>query len=202
MNDWPETRESLILRVKDPADAAAWSAFLEIYRPVLYRLARSRGLQDADADDLAQQVFVAIARAVENWTPAADGPPFRAWLYRIAHNEILKAITRRKPDAAAGSSSVQEMLQAIPLRETNASAELQRESRFEAFRWASEEVRHEFSAVTWDMFWHSTVEDQAVDDVARTHGRTKGAVYLARYRVMKRLKEKLDEVSDIWSEFQ
>ena len=51
MNDWPETSESLVLRVKDPADAAAWSAFLAIYRPVVYRLARSRGLQDADVDD-------------------------------------------------------------------------------------------------------------------------------------------------------
>jgi RNA polymerase sigma-70 factor (ECF subfamily) len=74
MNDWPEASESLILRMKDPADADAWSAFLAIYRPVVYRLASSRGLQDADAEDLAQQVFVSIARAVEGWKPAADGP--------------------------------------------------------------------------------------------------------------------------------
>jgi len=201
MNDWPETSESLILRVKDTADAAAWSAFLAIYRPVVFRLACSRGLQDSDADDLAQHVFASIARAVGSWKPAADGPPFRAWLYRIAHNEILKAITRRKPDAAAGSSSVQEMLQAVPQPEADASVELLRESRMEAFRWASEEIRHEFTAATWTMFWQSTVEEKTVDDVAKGHGRTNGAVYLARYRVMKRLKEKLDEVSDIWSEF-
>lgn len=200
MNDWPETSESLILRVKDPADAAAWSAFLAIYRPVVYRLARSRGLQSADADDLAQQVFVSIARSVASWTPAADGPPFRAWLYRIAHNEILKVITRRKPDAAAGSSSVQEMLHAIPQGEADANFELLRESRMEAFRWASEAIRHEFTAVTWTMFWQSTIEEQTVDDVAKSHGRSQGAVYLARYRVMKRLKETIDEVSDIWSE--
>lgn len=201
MNEWPETSESLILRVKDPADAAAWSAFLAIYRPVVYRLARSRGLQDADADDLAQQVFVSIARAVENWQPAVSGPPFRVWLYRIAHNEILKSITRRKPDSATGSSSVQEMLQATPQSEADASVELLRESRMEAFRWASEAVRHEFTAATWSMFWQSTVDDQAVDGVAKKHNRTSGAVYLARYRVMKRLKEKIDEVSDIWREY-
>jgi RNA polymerase sigma-70 factor (ECF subfamily) len=201
MNDWPETNESLILRVKDPADAAAWSAFLAIYRPVVYRLARSRGLQDADADDLAQKVFVSIARSVESWTPAVDRQPFRAWLYRIAHNEILKAITRNRPDAAAGSSSVQEMLNAVPQHDSDASVELMREGRLEAFRWASDAIRHEFTAATWTMFWQSTIEEQAVEDVARTHGRSSGAVYLARYRVMKRLKEKIDEVSDIWSEF-
>jgi len=200
MNDWPETSESLILRVKDSADAAAWSAFLAIYRPVVYRLARSRGLQDADADDLAQQVFVSIARAVERWKPADDEPPFRAWLYRIAHNEILKAITRRKPDLAAGSSSVTEMLHAVPDR-GDASVELILESRREAFRWASEEIRPEFTAATWGMFLKTSVEEQAVAEVAEAYGRTAGAVYLARYRVMKRLKEKLDEVSDIWSEF-
>lgn len=201
MNEWPETSESLILRMKDPADAAAWSAFLAIYRPVVYRLARSRGLQDADADDLAQQVFVSIARSVASWAPAADGPPFRAWLYRIAHNEILKAIVRRKPDVAAGSSSVQEMLHAVPQHDSDASVELLRESRMEAFRWATDEIRHEFNAATWTMFWQSMVEGKSVDDVAKTHGRTNGAVYLSRYRVMKRLKEKIDEVSDLWSEF-
>lgn len=201
MNDWPETHQSLILRLKDSADAAAWSSFLAIYRPVVYRLARSRGLQDADADDLAQQVFVSIARAVERWEPAADGPPFRAWLYRIAHNEILKSITRCKPDVASGSTSVAEMLHAAEQPDKNANAELIRESRSEAFRWAANEIRAEFTATTWAMFWQSTVEDQGVATVAEVHQRTTGAVYLARYRVMKRLREKLDEVSDIWSVF-
>ncbi|MCA9011197.1 MAG: sigma-70 family RNA polymerase sigma factor [Planctomycetaceae bacterium] len=200
MNDWPETSESLILRVKDPADAAAWSAFLAIYRPVIYRLARGRGLQDADAEDLAQQVLVSIARTVQNWQPAADGPPFRAWLYRIAHNECLKVMTRRKPDAAVGSSSVQDMLFGLPQQATDTSIQLLYESRMEAFRWASTEVRPEFTSATWAMFWQSTVEERSINDVARNHGRSPGAVYLARYRVMKRLKEKLDEVSDMWSE--
>ena len=63
MNDWPETSESLILRSKDPANAAASSAFLAIYRPVVYRLARSRGLQDADAgDQRLRQSSVEFAR--------------------------------------------------------------------------------------------------------------------------------------------
>ncbi len=74
MNDWPETSESLMLRMKDPADAAAWSTFLAIYRPVVYRLARSRGLQDAVADDSTQQVFVCIARSVASWTNPATPP--------------------------------------------------------------------------------------------------------------------------------
>ena len=64
MDSLPETSESLILRVKDAADEAAWAEFLAIYRPVIFRLARKRGLQNADADDLAQKVFMSIARAI------------------------------------------------------------------------------------------------------------------------------------------
>ena len=201
MSDWPETSESLILRVKDPADAAAWSAFLEIYRPVVFRLALSRGLQAADAEDLAQIVFSSISRSVQSWNPDNNSPPFRAWLYRIAHNEIVKSLTRPRPDKGAGSSSVQQLLAKVPARDHDVTVELVRECRLEAFRWAADEVRGEFTAATWNMFWQSTIDGRPVSLVAEEYDRTTGAVYLARYRVMKRLKEKLDEVSDIWSKF-
>jgi RNA polymerase sigma-70 factor, ECF subfamily len=105
MNEWPETDESLILRVKDSADAAAWSDFLAIYRPVVVRMACGRGLQHADADDLAQQVFLSVARATEDCEPSAGRPPFRAWLARITRNAIVNALTRHKPDAAGGSTT-------------------------------------------------------------------------------------------------
>ena len=66
MHHWPETNESLILRVKDPADAASWSDFLSIYRPVVVRMACGRGLQHADADDLAQQIFKFVQMEIRN----------------------------------------------------------------------------------------------------------------------------------------
>ena len=65
MNSTPETRASLLIRVRDPADQTAWHEFVEIYRPIILRLARQKGMQDADADDVAQQVLVAVAQAVE-----------------------------------------------------------------------------------------------------------------------------------------
>ncbi len=106
MHHWPETNESLILRVKDPADAASWSDFLAIYRPVVVRMACGRGSQHADADDLAQQVFLSVARAIEDWEPDSQQPPFRVWLTRITRNAIVNALTRKRPDAAGGSTSV------------------------------------------------------------------------------------------------
>ncbi len=197
MSEWPETSESLILRVKDPQDAAAWTQFLAIYRPVVYRLARRRGLQHADADDLAQSVFLSISRAVGQWELEDDAPQFRNWLGRIAHNAILNALSRGKPDQATGSSSVQLLLGEVPASDDAMTTALIHESRMEAFRWAAREVESEFTEMTWAMFQETAVEGRPVAEVAEALGRSTGAVYVARCRVMQRIKERVNDVSDI-----
>jgi hypothetical protein len=65
MSDWPDTNPSLILRIKDPQNAAAWNQLMAIYRPVIYRLARRKGLLHEDAEDLVQGVFISIAKAID-----------------------------------------------------------------------------------------------------------------------------------------
>ena len=65
----PETRPSLILRVRDPNDADAWNQFATLYRPVILRLAHRKGIQAADAEDLAQQVLLSVEEAIERWQP-------------------------------------------------------------------------------------------------------------------------------------
>ncbi len=200
MHHWPETNVSLILRVKDPVDAASWSDFLSIYRPVVVRMACGRGLQHADADDLAQQVFLSVAKAIEDWEPDSSRPPFRVWLARITRNAIVNALTRSKPDAPGGSTSVQEMLRDLPERNHETTEQLMEESRREAIRWATEAIRSEFTEVTWAMFWMTSVEGLNVAEVARQQKKSPGAVYMARFKVMQRLKEKVLEVSDVWSD--
>lgn len=59
-----ETRVSLILRLRDAADVAAWDEFVAIYGPIVYRMALRQGPQRADADDVVQQVFAAVAQSV------------------------------------------------------------------------------------------------------------------------------------------
>ncbi len=76
MVESPRTRESLILRLPTATDAAAWQEFAAIYEPLVYRFARRRGLQDADARELVQNVFVAVSRAVVDWRPNPTGASF------------------------------------------------------------------------------------------------------------------------------
>ena len=197
MSEFPETSHSLIERVHDPANGAAWAEFLGIYHPVVYRMARRRGLQDADAQDVVQQVFAAIARSIDTWQSGTDRPPFRAWLTTVARNAITNALTRRPRDRAAGSTSVVQQLHEIPASEDTTS-EIIRESRREIVYWAAKQIRKEFTEQTWEIFWKTSIDGIAVAEVSASTGRSVGAIYVARHRVLTRLKEKVAEVSQHW----
>jgi RNA polymerase sigma factor (sigma-70 family) len=189
VSDYPETRASLIVRLQADADQAAWTEFVEIYRPVIFRLARRRGLQDADADDLAQQVLADVARAVRRWRPDAGRGRFRAWLSRIARNRIINALTRRAPDRAAGGPD--DALAGRTARDALSSELLRMEYRREVLQWAARQIRGEFRPDTWQAFWQTAVEGRPLAAVAAELGKGMGALYTARGRVMQRLREKI-----------
>src|SRR5947208_8683258 len=106
----PETRPSLIVRLKDRADDEAWFEFTEIYRPVILRLASRRGMQHADAEDLVQQVLSSVARVIDRWEDDPQRARFRTWLSRVATNAIVNALTRRIHDRGTGDSEIRGLL--------------------------------------------------------------------------------------------
>ena len=193
MTSPPETRLSLLIRLKDGGDQAAWTEFAEVYRPVIYRLAAKRGMQHADAEDLAQQVLASLAKAIQRWENDPQRARFRTWLRRVANNAIVNALTRGKPDRASGDSGVEELLQEHPARHGADSALLRLEVRREILSWAARQVREEFHSATWSAFWLTAVEGVTVEDAASQLSKSQGSVYAARSRVMRRLKEKIEE---------
>jgi RNA polymerase sigma-70 factor (ECF subfamily) len=172
------------LRLRDRADQTAWNEFAEIYRPVIFSLAKMKGFQDADAEDIAQLVLASVL-----------GATFRTWLHRVTHHALINAVSRRKPDRAAGDSVVQGYLNQL-IAEPKADSELiQLEYRREMFRWAAKQIEGEFHAGTWQAFWRTTVEGEPIDRVATSLGKGIGSIYAARSRVMARLREKISELS-------
>jgi RNA polymerase sigma-70 factor (ECF subfamily) len=188
MTESPETRLSLIVRLKDRRDQQAWAEFLEIYGPLVQRLALAKGLQHADAEDVAQQVFGSVAKAVEHWQPDAERARFRTWLTTIARNAIVNALSRRAPDRASGDTAERELLAECAANSAESQLLLV-ESRREVFQWAARRVQKEFEPPTWDAFWLTAVEGREVAEAAAALNRQPGAIYAARSRVMRRLRQ-------------
>ena len=193
----PATRHTLIARLRDPADAGAWGEFVAIYEPLVYRLARRQGLQDADAHDLCQEVFRTVARAIERYDLDPTRGRFRGWLSRIARNLLINFLTRRPYRLrGSGSTSVQELLEAQPADDPSATAVFEAEYRRQLFRWAADAVRGEFAPSTWRAFWITAIDGRAPADAAAELGLSVGAVYIARSRVLARLKARIETLGD------
>lgn len=190
MHEFPETRDSLLLQIRDPSDRESWYEFAAIYRPIVYRMARRRGLQDADAQDLAQRVLLSVADAISDWESDPQRARFRNWLSRVARNEIVDAFRRIRPDAGKGGTTVVKQLAEQP---ASTDDEFEQDRHRELFRWAAKEIYNEFADETWIAFWQTTVDAIPIEDVAAELGKSVGAVYTARSRVMKRLQEKVRE---------
>src|SRR5271166_4096417 len=195
MTDSPATRQSLLVRLKDPKDGQAWSEFVAIYAPLIDRLARAKGFQEADAADLAQEVFRAVAGAIDRFDPDPARGSFRSWLFRIARNLMINLLAaRRVRPQATGDSDVQALLGRVPAPDGAETALFDVEYRRRLFLWAADQVRGEFRQSTWQAFWLTTVEGQDPRTAAQAIGISVGAVYIARSRVMARLKSIIEQV--------
>lgn len=195
MIDSPATRQSLLVRLKDPRDTQAWTEFVAIYAPLVDRLARARGLQEADAADLAQEVFRAVAGAIGRYDPDPARGSFRGWLFRIARNLIINLLAaRRARPQASGDSDVRELLDQVPAPDGAETILFEAEYRRRLFHWAAEQVRGEFRDATWKAFWSTAVEGKPPAEAAAVAGISVGAVYIARSRVMARLRAVIEQV--------
>jgi RNA polymerase sigma-70 factor (ECF subfamily) len=191
MTESPSTRASLLVRIRDPQDEQAWAQFLEIYTPLIYRLARQRGFQDADANDLVQEVFRAVAGAIDRWDPDPARGSFRAWLFQIARNLMINVLAyQRRHPRGTGDTDFKEFLEEQPAGED--SARFEEEYRRQLFAWAAEQVRGEFRETTWRAFWLAGVEGRPPKDVAESLGISVGAVYHNKSRVMARIRQKIE----------
>jgi len=194
--DQNETRNSLLLRLPNKQDIEAWDQFVAIYHPLVFRLARSKGFQEADAHDIVQEVMIAISRAIHRWEPDPSKGRFRDWLFRIARNLMINFLTRRKYQSIGQSTGqvieFDEMLADYPDPHgsgEDASLEFELEYRRELFCLAAAKVSRQVRHPTWEAFRLTSVEHIPIVEAAKQLAMTEGAVLVARCRVLARLRE-------------
>jgi RNA polymerase sigma-70 factor (ECF subfamily) len=186
---------SLLLRVQT-CDPAAWERLVSLYSPLVYRWCRQRGLQSADAADIGQEVFRAVARKIADFRRERPGDTFRGWLRTITRNKIRDHLRRQQPGATGvGGSEAQRQLLQLPSEDGEADDPAAEASEAAlVYRRALKLLRQEFEERTWQAFWRVAVGDLAPAEVAAELGMTVNAVYLAKSRILRRLREEFADL--------
>ena len=196
MSNSPTTRTSLLLRLRDTHDLPAWDQFVGLYAPLVYGFARRKGLQDADAADIAQDVLTSVAQQMRQWQYTPERGSFRGWLFTIARNRLKNwlASAARRMDGTGGDDNL-EAIQSYPMPASD-TADWDAEYARHVFHWAAAIVRQQVAEQTWQAFELTAVEGRSGTETAESLGMSVGAVYLARSRVMSRLKELVQGIGD------
>jgi RNA polymerase sigma-70 factor (ECF subfamily) len=196
MAEFPPTRATLLLRLRDPRDGVAWGEFVDLYAPLVYGYLRKQGLQDADAADLTQDVLAAVAGAIGRleYDPARGA--FRNWLFTVVRRKLINwRASRASRQRGSGDTDTLRMLELFPAP-GGSGAGWDADWQDRVFAWACGQVRRDVTAATWQAFWRTAIEDQAGKQVAADLGLTVAAVYRARSRVLARLKELVQSVQE------
>jgi RNA polymerase sigma factor (sigma-70 family) len=191
----PPTRPSLLQRIRDPRDGVAWVEFIDIYGPLVYDYGRRRGLQDADAADLTQEVLRAVAGAAGRFAYDPARGAFRSWLFTVTRRKLLDTARRRRPgDRGTGDTDVHKRLEEqedVRSDGVDDGDEWDRAFRQRQLDWAADQIRSEFRPATWRAFWLCAVEGRATLETSASLGMSVGAVYAAKCRVLARLREEI-----------
>jgi RNA polymerase sigma-70 factor (ECF subfamily) len=180
------TPSSLLERLRQPFEPEAWARFVALYTPLIYAWGRRVGLQEQDAADLVQDVFVTLLQVLPTFAYDRQ-QSFRKWLRTVTINRWKK--DRKRPE--------NRNLQAQPGQPETVAVGDDLEACWEAeyqqhlINQALRLMRTDFEETTWKACWETTAAGRAAAEVAAELGLSVGAVYAAKFRVLNRLRREL-----------
>jgi RNA polymerase sigma-70 factor (ECF subfamily) len=189
------TRPSLLLRLRDPADAAAWGTFVDVYGPLVYGHARRRGLRHEDGEDVTQRVFARVTGAIRSFDYRPEVGRFRDWLGTVVRNEVNRFLNRERRavrgTAGADDGGVLDSV-AAPVADTAWMAEF----NAHLLQVALARCRPRFAESHWRAFERVWLEHRPAAEVAREFGQPIDWVYTAKSRALKQLWQEVQELAD------
>lgn len=180
------TRSSLLIRLRNSGDSQAWNQFVRLYTPLIHYWVSQLGVDRDQVQDLVQDVFIALLKQADR---LVDNPPqkFRAWLRTLTLNKTRDWLRSRN------RVTVTALLENLEIAQQDPRALLtETEYRIFLTHAALKMMRECFSETTWRAVWEHVACKRSAAEVARELGISENAVYLARGRVLKRLREELD----------
>lgn len=192
------TRTSLISRLKDWDDQESWKEFFDVYWKMLYSVARRSGLKEADAHDVVQETIVSIAKAMPNFRYDASVGSFKSWLMRIIRRRLIDFYRKRGHDAqqhginepVAATDGATDTMGRIPdPAGDQIGAIYEEEWQQHIFQAALERVKQEVAYEQFQMFDCYALKGWPVEQVAKSLNTTVSAVYNAKHRVSRLVKD-------------
>jgi RNA polymerase sigma-70 factor (ECF subfamily) len=189
---------TLLTRLRNVRDEAAWGEFVRHYAPQVYSLARRHGLQDADAGDVMQEVLRAAVGSLPGFALDPERGSFRSWLFTVARNALRKNVkARRRQPVGCGGSAGGDWLAEHPAPIDHEAAHWNQEYHERMFHWAASRARNRFRATTWHAFWQTAIEGRDARSVGASLGLSPGAVYIARSRVLACIRGIIEEFEEL-----
>ncbi len=189
------TRPSLLVRLRNAEDHAAWSQFVTVYTPLIFGFCCKRGLNETAAGDVCQEVLKAIARAIPQYQYDPQRSTFRNWLFTVVRSKWNNHIAAQaRQPKLAGETTLEEFAEHEPDRALEES--WRREYQANLIQWAASQIQNEFKTQTWEAFRRTALQGEPPEVVALQLGLTLNALYVARSRVTRRLKETIESIED------
>lgn len=187
------TSSDLLSRVRS-RDPMAWERLAELYGPLVYYWCRRSGLQEADAADVVQNVFVSVASTINNYQRRM-GTTFRGWLWTVARSKIQDHFRRwRTETPGSGGSDANRRMAELPDYQPDEDGDSRDHLETSALVHRTlRSIRREFEQATWTAFWRTVVEGERPVDIAPQLGLTPNAVRQSKRRVLRRLREELGD---------
>lgn len=185
------TRSSVLKAVADTGNEAAWRRLFDLYAGFVFSIARSKGLNDADADDIVQAVFADLARNLPSFKYDREKGRFRAYLSALTRWRINDRLRSGKRDVELKASFMEDTKALMSAADEDFE---EREWQSAALEEALRRIKPDVQSAHYAAFVASAVEGQDTETVARLHGISIDNLYQIRKRLTAKLREAVKQV--------
>jgi RNA polymerase sigma-70 factor (ECF subfamily) len=191
------TSATLLERLRDRNDDEAWRVLVDLYTPLLTGWLRHYALQGADVDDLVQEVLGAVAREAAGFRHSGRPGAFRHWLRTILANRLREFWrARRSQPRGTGESDFVQMLDQLEDPDSGISRLWDQEHDSHVVGRLLARIEPQFAPSTWLAFRRVVLEEARPDAVAAELGLSVNAVFIAKSRVLQRLRQEARDLLD------